>query len=369
MSNIIKFNVDNKELFLFELDGKTATIAPELIAFEGYANPKQSWNDLKSREEFEDGFEFKTLQGEELKVFKDILKSYDHFTLVSEIHTTLYDQYKSVPRLDIVLLEGIYGVMYSSNSGHANKFKKFMRRKVNSQLDGTGKFDVVENQIMQIEDEKEKTLRMKIKTYEDVLKVDSTDLMAINMLNNYKMELNSYINSKQIEEVKEKLNAIEDKVNRSVVVREGDCTGEAVARKFSVFSINNKPHNKFAEHLSKELGIYISPDANIGHQDDYVTVNLLQRGGEEVPTIRYSKKAIELMKEYIESNGLVFDEIEYGQRGKNAGSSKEPKSHLEQEIYGLMKLRIIYIQINNLIYFGFSKYSFLCHKTNPIYLH
>lgn len=158
MNNIVKFTgEEGKDLYLFELDGKIATIAPELMAFEGYANPKKSWNDVKEREDFEEDYEYKTLHGDNLKYFKEILKQSDDLTMVvTEMVTTLYDQYKSVPRLDIVFEDGIFGVMYSSNSGHANKFKKFMRREVNPQLSKTGKFDLVENEISKIEDETEK---------------------------------------------------------------------------------------------------------------------------------------------------------------------------------------------------------------------
>lgn len=123
MSNIIKFPVEGKELFLFELDGKMATIAPELMAFEGYRDVRRAWFDIKTKEDFEEGFEYKTLKGEELRIFKSILKNNDLNTLVGEITTTLYEQYSKVPSVDIVLEEGIYGAMYASNSGHANKFK------------------------------------------------------------------------------------------------------------------------------------------------------------------------------------------------------------------------------------------------------
>lgn len=326
MNIITSFEVEGKELYLFELDGKIATIAPELLAFEGYANPKKSWNDVKEREEFEEDYEYKTLQGEDLKVFKSVLKESDDLSLVvTEMVTTLYDQYKSVPRLDIVLEEGIFGVMYASNSNHASKFKKFMRRDVNPKLNSGGKFDLVENEINKIEDETEKTLLMKIKMYEDVLKIDASDNIANNQLNTFKNELSTYLQSKELMKINNKLQQIEDKVNRSVVVREGDCTGEAIARKFNIFSQNNKPHGQFAEHMAKKLGFYITPDGNIGHQDDYVTVNLLQRGGVEVPALKYSKLAVELIAENLEVEGLLFDDVEVGKQGKNKGVFKKAK--------------------------------------------
>ena len=326
MSNITKFTEGNKELYLFELDGKVATIAPELLAFEGYKDVTSSWRDIKNREEFEEGFEFKTLKGEELKVFKDILSNSQDLTLVlGELPKTLYEQYKAVPRLDIVLEEGIFGVMYTSNSGNANKFKKFMRREVNPKLNSDGKFDIVENEISKIEDETERILRSKVKGYEDLLVLDSSDRMANAMLTNYKLELSQYLQSKEIKEVKDKVEEIEYKVNRSVVVREGDKTAEAVARQFSIFSTSNKPHGNFAEHMAKKLGFYISPDGNIGFQDDHVTVNLIQRGGTEVPVLKYSKEAVRLMDDCLTNEGLEFADIEHGKRGKDKGNFKRAK--------------------------------------------
>lgn len=326
MNNIIKFTVDEKELYLFELDGKVATIAPELLAFEGYKDVTSSWRDIKSREEFEEGFEYKTLQGDDLRDFKRILSDSQDLTLVvGNSPKTLYEQYKSVPRLDIVLEEGIFGTMYASSSNHANKFKKFMRREVNPKLNSEGSFDLVENEISKVEDETEKLLLMKIKTYEEALKLDSSDLVTVHQLNKYSNDLITYRQSKEISIMNNKIQQIEDKVNRSVVVREGDSTAEAISRKFNIFSHSNKPHPQFAEHMAKKLGFYVSPDGNVGYQDDYVTVNLLQRGGVEVPTLKYSTYAVKLISENLVEDGLFIDEVEIGKQGKNKGLFKRAR--------------------------------------------
>lgn len=323
MNSIEKFTEGNKELFLFELDGKVAAIAPELMAFEGYASPKKSWNDIKEREEFENGYEYKTLQGNDLKVFKEILKESDDLSLVvTEMVTTLYDQYKSVPRLDIVLEEGIFGTMYASSSGHANKFKKFMRRKVNPKLNSDGKFDVVENEIAKIEDETERILRSKVKGYEDLLVLDSSDRMANAMLSNYKLELSQYLQSKEIKEVKSQVEEIAYKVNRTAIIREGDCTAEAVAKKFNIFSKTNRPHSSFTTNIAKKLGFYINPEGNTGYMDDYITINLVQRGGRDVPTIKYSEMAIKEIENYINEEGIAFEEIEYSKSKSDKDKSK-----------------------------------------------
>lgn len=319
MSNIIKFSDGNKELFIFEWNGKIATIAPELMAFEGYSNVGDAWYNIKKREEFEEEFEYKTLKGDELKVFKDFIKSDDLLTLVAENRKTLYDQYKSVPRLDIVFEEGIYGVMYSSNSGHANKFKKFMRREVNPQLQRTGSFDIVKHEISKIEDEKEKSLRMKIKMYEDILKIDPKDLFATAQLSICKSELNEYLNSKRLEEVHSEVKQIKSQLAKTTVLREGDMSPEAVAKRFNVFSTSNRPHNLFAENIARDLGIYIDPQGNAGYQDEHISINLTDKGGQTAPEVKYSKKAIEMMEKHINENGLNLSEAEYFKKGSRKG--------------------------------------------------
>lgn len=230
--------------------------------------------------------------------------------------TTLYDQYKSVPRIDIVFEEGIFGTMYASNSGHATHFKKFMRREVSPSLRQEGRFDQIENELKKIEDEKERTLRIKVKRYADIVYLDENDLVALNQLNTYKTELKLYLSSKEIAEVTEKVDQIEAKLSKTTVLRDGDMSPDAIAKKFNVFSISNLPHNRFAENLARDLGIYLSPQGNIGYQDEYISINLTDKGGNTVPEVKYSRAAYNLMVEHIEKNGLVITDPKYFSRGK-----------------------------------------------------
>ncbi|MGG3890327.1 hypothetical protein [Metabacillus fastidiosus] len=327
-NSIIKFEENNKELVLFMYNEKAATISTELMEFEGYAEPRKAWYKIKNREDFEESFEYITLQGEELRKFKeeygDIIV--DVVTNLGTSSVTLFEKYKKSNTLDIVMEDGIFGVMYASNSGHANKFKKFMRREVNPHLNKVGNFDPKEIEIMKIEDDKERSISLRLYNIEKALLVDSSDMLTQLNYNNTRQELEAYKQSKRIDNVEDKVSLIESKVNRSVVVREGDCTAEAVARKFGIFSAaSNKPHGSFAEHLSKELGIYISPDGNIGYQDKFVTVNIVQRGGVEVPTLKYSKEALKLMEKHVENEGIRFEEVEHVQRGKNKDNFRRAK--------------------------------------------
>ncbi|MCY8499752.1 hypothetical protein P8917_09345 [Bacillus atrophaeus] len=321
MNTLKKFSVESgKELFIFEYQGRTATISTELLAFEGYTHPKKAWNDIKERECFETGYEFETLEGEELKRFKNTIKQSDDLTqVVTNSVTTLYDQYKSVPRIDIVFEEGIFGTMYASNSGHATHFKKFMRREVNPQIRKAGRYDQIENELEHIEDEKERNLRIKIKQYGDILKHDKNDLVASHQLNSCKLELDIYLNSNAISEVNEKVDNIEEKLSKTTVLREGDLSPKAISKKFNVCSLNNLPHSLFAENLAMDLGIYVSPQGNTGYQDEYISINLTDKGGKTVPEVKYSKAAYDLMVEHIKENGLIITEPKYFSRGKKKG--------------------------------------------------
>ncbi|MBE2918314.1 hypothetical protein HPK02_05275 [Anoxybacillus flavithermus] len=319
MSNIIKFSDGDKQLLLFVYESRVATISTELMEFEGYANTRKSWFDAKEREEFEYGIEYKTLQGEELRKFKEDYGNIIIEDVTTGVTSTIYDKYKKSNTLDIVFEEGIYGVMYSSNSGHANKFKKFMRREVNPQLQRTGSFDIVKHEISKIEDEKEKSLRMKIKMYEDILKIDPKDLFATAQLSICKSELNEYLNSKRIEQMDNRVQQIEDRIAKTTVLREGDMSPEAVAKRFNVFSTSNRPHNLFAENIARDLGIYVDPQGNAGYQDEHISINLTDKGGQTVPEVKYSKKAIEMMEKHINENGLSLSEAEYFKKGSRKG--------------------------------------------------
>jgi hypothetical protein len=194
-----------------------------------------------------------------------------------------------------------------------------MRREVNPQLQRTGSFDIVKHEISKIEDEKEKSLRMKIKMYEDILKIDPKDLFATAQLSICKSELNEYLNSKRLEEVHSEVKQIKSQLAKTTVLREGDMSPEAVAKRFNVFSTSNRPHNLFAENIARDLGIYIDPQGNAGYQDEHISINLTDKGGQTVPEVKYSKKAIEMMEKHINENGLQLGEPEYFKKGSRKG--------------------------------------------------
>lgn len=133
--------------------------------------------------------------------------------------------------------------------------------------------------------------------------------------NNAKSELDKYLSQKQIEEVKDEIKKVEedlnehkDKMKQVTALREGDMSAEIIARKFNVFSVNNNPHPLFADNLAKDIGIWQNSRGNAGYQDEFLTIHLVDKGGTTISVTKYSEKAFKLMEEYINENGLRFEE-------------------------------------------------------------
>ncbi|WP_342421887.1 hypothetical protein [Paenibacillus sp. FSL E2-0178] len=235
----------------------------------------------------------------------------------------MYEQYKSVPKLDIVYEEGIYGVMYASNSGHANEFKKFMRREVNPSIRENGNFDMIYFQIESIADEKERDLSKKVHTLYNLNEIDPSDKMALIMLKDAERELQSSINTRDIVKVRNEISELKDfkdAVIKSTVLREGELSPSAISKKFNIYSINNIPHILFADSLARELGFYIKPEGNSGYQDEFVSVHYSDRAGETIATVKYSEFAFEKMKNHIENNGLILQEHPIFYKGRKEGA-------------------------------------------------
>lgn len=209
----------------------------------------------------------------------------------------------------ILLTEaGLYKLVFKSRKPEAEELGDWVAEVVLPTLRKTGKFDMIEQQIQLVVDEKEKELKQKVYAFENVLKITPNDMFALVGLNSAKTELEAHLTKVRIEEVNEKIEFLDAKVKRATVLREGDLSPDAVSRRYNVFSINDNPHPKFAECMARELGFYIKPEGNAGYQDEFVSVNFTDRNGVTVPLLKYSKQAIKTMDEYIEENGLTTGE-------------------------------------------------------------
>ena len=229
--------------------------------------------------------------------------------------------------------DGLYEVLMQSRKPIAKQFKKEVK-KILKELRNTGKVDLIENKIQFIDDEKEKQLTKELYKLQETLEVMPNDMFMMVKVENKKNELNNYIQErnlketrKRLDEVNDRVNEINNKIEKTTVLREGDMTAEVIARKLSIFSTSNKPHNKFAEKMLKVIGHGINPEGNAGYQDKYISINNTTRGGITVPTIMYSKECLEEFKKYIEENGLHIEQPpKYYQRNCKNGNKGDFKS-------------------------------------------
>ena len=228
--------------------------------------------------------------------------------------------------------DGVIDLIYNSKMPKAKEFKKKVREIV-KKVQQTGKYDSIEQQIMLIEDEKERTLSIELYKLNELLKINPNDMFNILQVKNKEQELALYKQSLQLEDIKNEVKDIKqvtEGIKKATVLREGDSNAYVVADRFGIYSTNNKAHNQFASKMAKILGIYVNPEGNGGYQDEYVSVNLTNYGGKTTATLMYSEKAIDKMREYISENGLLIKPVYYI-KGDKKGQFKEAILYLDGE--------------------------------------
>lgn len=113
--------------------------------------------------------------------------------------------------------DGVMDLIYNSKLPKAKEFKKKVREIVKS-VQATGKYDSVEEKLKTIEDETEKNLKLTIYQYENIVKMNPTDILSAMMLNNKKNELNTYLQSKEITEIKGQLEETKTKLDNICII-------------------------------------------------------------------------------------------------------------------------------------------------------
>ena len=228
--------------------------------------------------------------------------------------------------------DGLYEVLMQSRKPIAKQFKKEVKA-ILKEYRKHGKYDSIEQQIMLIEDEKERTLTMELYKLNELLKINPNDMFNILQVKNKEQELALYKQSLQLEDIKNEVKDIKqvtEGIKKATVLREGDSNAYVVADRFGIYSTNNKAHNQFASKMAKILGIYVNPEGNSGYQDEYVSVNLTNYGGKTTATLMYSEKAVNKMREYIKENGLLIKPVYYI-KGDKKGQFKEAILYLDGE--------------------------------------
>ncbi|BDR74169.1 hypothetical protein K144316041_p20080 (plasmid) [Clostridium tetani] len=105
--------------------------------------------------------------------------------------------------------KGIMKLIITSNMPKAEEFEDKVWEIV-TQVQQTGKYDVVENKIQQIEDNRERELSLGLYQLKQVLKVNPNDMLTTLAYNNMQQELTTYKQNKKLEEVDKKIKAIEN---------------------------------------------------------------------------------------------------------------------------------------------------------------
>lgn len=104
--------------------------------------------------------------------------------------------------------KGVMKLIINSNMPKADEFEDKVWEIV-TKVQQTGKYDVIENKLQQIEDEKERELSLGLYQLEQVLKINPSDMLTTLAYNNMKQELTTYKQDRKLEEFENKVQAIE----------------------------------------------------------------------------------------------------------------------------------------------------------------
>lgn len=113
--------------------------------------------------------------------------------------------------------DGVMDLIYNSKLPKAKEFKKRVREIV-KEVQSTGKYDSIEQSIKTIEDETERNLKLTIYQYESIVKINPTDVLSGMMLNNKKNELNTYLQGKELEKIKNDMEDTKKKIQNICVI-------------------------------------------------------------------------------------------------------------------------------------------------------
>ena len=117
-----------------------------------------------------------------------------------------------IPQGDIIRL------VASCKLDGAEEFESWIFDEVIPKVLETGKFDIVENKIEQIKDEKEKELTLGLYSLEQALKTNPNDISISILVNLKKGELNTYKQQKQLEEINNKVGDMGKRIENFITI-------------------------------------------------------------------------------------------------------------------------------------------------------
>lgn len=133
---------------------------------------------------------------------------------------------------------------------------------------------------------------------------------------------------RKMKNIENKVVYLETEFNKETV-NEGYKSTNNIARKLNLFSLKDKPHQRFVDAIAKELKIY---NDMAGYKDEYVNVRREKMNGGTIGTaIYYSYEAISLIERYIDDFFKL--ELSLYVRGEKKGYFKESSFVLNNITY------------------------------------
>ena len=112
---------------------------------------------------------------------------------------------------------GVMRLILNSKMPKAEQFEDKVWEIVKS-VQATGKYDFIEEQIKTIQDETERNLKLTIYQYQQIVKIQPNDILSAMMLNNKQTELNTYLQSKEINKLKCDIEEVTKKLDNFCVI-------------------------------------------------------------------------------------------------------------------------------------------------------
>lgn len=222
----------------------------------------------------------RVLTGNDLKAYKDFLKGQG--VLLKSRKAVMLANRRGILRIGMVLKDSVV----------AAKVRTYLLNMENMAL--AVKHQSLGNQPL------DGSVRMEVTTLEENAKLLQIMYSMNQHLIQQRRELNALRDaiqkqSEEIEQLKNEQAALD--INLS-----GTVTAETIATKLELFSVNDKPHKMFINHVANHLKFGVDPlKVGEGYKDDYVHVVLSKSYDDKiVPTVRYTEKAFQKIANYID---------------------------------------------------------------------
>lgn len=187
------FNFKGMEFTVVLINDEPNWIAKEICDYLELSNPSVALQGLK------EGTQKKYINGETLSQLKEL----PNFNLGSR-----------TAELNLLTEAGVYKLIFKSRKPNAEDFTDWISERVLPSLRNKGKYDIVEEKLQTIKDEKEKNLSLTVYNLEQAVKSNPTDMLMMFTYNSKKQELETYKELKRIEtENKKLINEVNTKVD------------------------------------------------------------------------------------------------------------------------------------------------------------